>query len=225
MEMFEGRKQPSLYDFIRRRWHKDNYKGKFSAEEDEMLLGLVDEHGNNWKKIGGILERMPLNVRDRWREIKENYATGPWSPQENERLLRLVKLIMGEGDLHTLTDVQWEAISSRLQTRSRQQCRTHFTRTIISGSGMQSMNTWLPEDDFELTSRIKASGAEALDEIDWSEVRWTVWTYDQMKKRWIQLVKRVPDYMFKSFTEIADSLAQLCERDKPSAAFAAKYAP
>merc|ERR1712100_766472 len=160
-----------------------------------------------------------MNVRDRWREIKENYAVGAWTPEENERLLRPVKETSGEGDVHTLTDIQWSAISTRIQTRSRQQCRNHYMRTQSSGSGVQGMRGWLPEDDLELVTRIKESRVDAIDEVDWDEIRWTVWRDSQMKKRWIQLVKRVPDYSYKSFHEIVDNLVQRCERDRPGEAF------
>jgi len=92
-----------------------------------MILSLVEEHGNDWKKIGVVLERFPLNVRDRWREINADYKHGPWTPEETERLKRLVEEVMGEGDVHTLTDIQWCGISHRLQTRSRNQCRGHWS--------------------------------------------------------------------------------------------------
>ena len=105
-----------------------------------MLLSLVDEHGTNWSKIGKILERLPLNVRDRYREIDRDYTSGElqpwctsefprsllavrglssiahspgvWTNEENALLRKLVKKTTGiENPSHLLSDIQWGAIS------------------------------------------------------------------------------------------------------------------
>jgi hypothetical protein len=41
-----------IYGYISRHLDADNYKGKWSDEEKEMLTRLVEEKGAKWKDIG-----------------------------------------------------------------------------------------------------------------------------------------------------------------------------
>lgn len=108
---------------------------------------------------------------------------------------------------HAVSDVQWSAISARIQTRSHEQCRHHWGMTIKSGSGILPVSNWLPEDDLELAKRLQEADAEALDEINWDELRWGMWSRSQIKGRWVRIVKQVPDYMFKTFRQIIDAVS------------------
>ena len=59
----------------------------------------VEKFGRKWKKIGGILGRTDLNVRDKYKSLgEENHnerLKGKWSLKESSKLLRLIEKSTG----------------------------------------------------------------------------------------------------------------------------------
>ena len=62
----------SIQRYCRRQFHNYTARGKWTKEEDEMLALAVAEKGKSWKAVGEMIERMPEDCRDRYR----NYHTG-----------------------------------------------------------------------------------------------------------------------------------------------------
>ena len=64
----------SIKDFIARVIDDRNNKGKWSQEETENLITLVNNKGKKWKEIAELLERNPENVKDKYKSIGgDNY--------------------------------------------------------------------------------------------------------------------------------------------------------
>ncbi|PSC75744.1 DNA-binding REB1 [Micractinium conductrix] len=76
-----------------RMFHEGNYQGKWTAEEDERLLALVEERGRKWTEIGGAVGRMAEACRDRWLVIRlgESRKKGRWDEAETEKLKKAVE--------------------------------------------------------------------------------------------------------------------------------------
>lgn len=51
-ECLPDRAVQACYRQIRNKYHPDNYKGKWTPEEEQDLLKLVEEHGRKWELIG-----------------------------------------------------------------------------------------------------------------------------------------------------------------------------
>ena len=93
-ECLPDRRVSSCHQLIRTRFHPGNYKGTWSKEDEEELAELVKEKGRKWQEISEILERTPMNVRDKWRSMgEENHGKrkGGWRPEEIIQLFRIVE--------------------------------------------------------------------------------------------------------------------------------------
>jgi transposase-like protein len=78
----------------KRKFSSNNYKGKWTEEEEIVLVEMVKEHGQTWSIISKELERTPENCRDKFREIgsvnPEKRKKGKW---ELEELLELIRIV------------------------------------------------------------------------------------------------------------------------------------
>jgi len=94
-ECLPDRRVSSCHQLIRTKFHPGNYKGTWSKEDEEELAELVKEKGRKWQEISEILERTPMNVRDKWRSMgEENHDKrkgGAWTPEEIIKLFRIVE--------------------------------------------------------------------------------------------------------------------------------------
>ena len=87
----------SIQRYCRRQFHNYAARGTWSKEEDEMLGLAVAEKGKSWKAVGEMIERLPEDCRDRYR----NYHTGAkyqnkweWTDQEVGYLCKAVNECM-----------------------------------------------------------------------------------------------------------------------------------
>jgi len=198
-ELMPGRAPELVRSKLKRYFHPDNYKGVYSPQEDAMLLSMVREHGCDWIRIGAVLERFHTNVRDRYREIQEDYKKGEWSQHEKEQLEAVIKLCH-HGEVPE-EDIQWCAVSARMKTRSRQQCRTKWH--IVK---LEKLRSWDRQADIALVRSVMEQEAE-----DESEVLWTLVTVNQRRgracsERFFELVKYVADYRQTDFEKLCKML-------------------
>ena len=71
-EVLPYRPRISVQKCARRRFHNFSARGTWTAEEDEMLKRAVAERGKSWKVVGSMVDRMPGDCRDRWRNYLNN---------------------------------------------------------------------------------------------------------------------------------------------------------
>jgi hypothetical protein len=64
-------------------------KGGWTAEEDELLVQLIDEHGKNWSLISTfITSKNSKQIRDRFiNKLDRNVKNGKFTKTEDERIL------------------------------------------------------------------------------------------------------------------------------------------
>jgi len=107
---FPDRSRSSLYKHVKRKYNNFKPRGKWSKAEDLKLKELCDEHDNKWNVIGQVLERMPEDCRDRYRNyVKHNKrldedndeekeqpkkTVSRWSEEELDYLNNIISLIM-----------------------------------------------------------------------------------------------------------------------------------
>ena len=96
-EVLPYRTNHSIQRYCRRKFHNYAARGKWTKDEDEMLGLAVAEKGKAWKAVGEMLERLPEDCRDRYR----NYHTGAkyqnkfdWTDQEVSYLCKAVDQCM-----------------------------------------------------------------------------------------------------------------------------------
>ena len=146
-QVLPRRQRLSLQKFCRRYFHNYAVRAKWTKEEDEMLRQAVEEKGKHWKIVGDMIERMPEDCRDRYRNYIVNAATRnseSWTEIEVRNLclavddcvqaMRDEKQRLKQEEHRTTLDVDldeieelklinWQAVSDRMgNTRSRLQC-------------------------------------------------------------------------------------------------------
>ncbi|NXP82363.1 TTF1 factor, partial [Ramphastos sulfuratus] len=83
-----------IYYRARKIYDPNNYKGKYSDEEKEKLLRYQARHGNDWKKISGMMSRTNQSLARKYSEIKSAVNYGPWSHEEVQKLVHAVKEVI-----------------------------------------------------------------------------------------------------------------------------------
>ncbi|TRY98554.1 hypothetical protein DNTS_005266, partial [Danionella cerebrum] len=93
---------------------------KWSSDEDESLVALVEKHGRNkWEQVASSLPgRSAQDCRYRFTvTLDPELVKGAWTKEEDERLLQLVSLC-GER--------KWSTIAKHLKGRRGKQCRERW---------------------------------------------------------------------------------------------------
>ena len=120
------RSEQSLYQHVRRRYHKFDKHRTWSAEDDETLWELCHDQGleGRWSEVSKTLGRMPDDCRDRWRnyvKLRGSQRKNKWSDDEVARLKKIVAAVP------TGIAVNWDKVSEQMDhTRSRLQCRNKW---------------------------------------------------------------------------------------------------
>lgn len=111
----------------------------WSKEEENKLRRLVDEHGTkNWEKVSKTLGtgRSEEECTLRWhRAIKPSLVKGPWTDEEDKRLMDLVK---------EYGPKRWTQISEQLPGRNGKQCRERWHNHLNPAITKQA---WKAEED------------------------------------------------------------------------------
>ncbi|KAH0542106.1 hypothetical protein FGG08_003486 [Glutinoglossum americanum] len=139
------RPRQSIYKYCRRQFHNFPKRGQWTLEEDEELAVATKEHPQQWKTVGSLLNRMPEDCRDRWRnylKCGEARNKDVWTEQEENRLKQHVREViaalgkekgnapasgenvMSDEDVDKKASlINWTVISEKMGgTRSRIQC-------------------------------------------------------------------------------------------------------
>lgn len=78
----------------RRKFNPNNYRGKWTKQDELTLVEMVKLHGQKWTVVAQELNRTPENCRDKFREIGgEQYEIrkkGPWTLEEKLELISII---------------------------------------------------------------------------------------------------------------------------------------
>ena len=186
-----------VYHYLQRKFHGS--KGKWSAEETDTLLSMYEEHGHRWALIGRALDRLPQDVWDKYRSISQHTKSGPWSAEESLNLARIINVLCpGTNQGPPLRGIFWTQVSNVMKTRNQFQCRIHWHQKLHAKLKHQA--GWKAIDDIELIKLVEQEGAEVISEISWGTLH-VDWSGTMLRRRFLVLVRRVPNYLNKSFSE------------------------
>ncbi|CCD22784.1 DNA-binding protein REB1 NDAI_0A06300 [Naumovozyma dairenensis CBS 421] len=96
------RSNSSIYKHMRRKYHIFNQRGKWTEEEERQLAELCKDKEGQWSEIGKILNRMPEDCRDRWRNYVKcgsKRASNKWSEEEESLLKKIITDMLLEAEL------------------------------------------------------------------------------------------------------------------------------
>lgn len=92
-EVLPYRPRMSMQKFVRRRFHNYGARGTWTTEEDQELRRAVEEKGKQWKVVGEMIDRMPGDCRDRYRNHllnSEHRNREQWTEEEVKNLCRAI---------------------------------------------------------------------------------------------------------------------------------------
>jgi hypothetical protein len=152
--------------------------GKWSKEEDEMLLNAVTMYGTkNWKLVSNVVSgRNQVQCLHRWTKILQPGLTkGPWSIDEDRKLLQWVKR---EGAC------RWTSCAEFIKGRSGKQCRERWLNTLNPNV---KKGGWEPEEDFMIFKLFSQFGSQ------WSKISmyFEKRTENSIKNRFYSTLRRI----------------------------------
>ncbi|KZM22442.1 RNA polymerase I enhancer binding protein [Ascochyta rabiei] len=134
------RQSSDIKRHVRARYHTCR-RGHWSQEEDEILRELADSHPGQWKLVATQLNRLELDVYNRWKDYVrhgESRMTKRWSKDEEEKFVKVLSTVCqrvedhlaetGKPPLDDYTPViNWHEVCREMgDTRSRLQCQSKW---------------------------------------------------------------------------------------------------
>jgi len=170
--------------------------GKWTKEEDEVLLAAVQSYGTKaWKLVSKSVQgRNQVQCLHRWTKILQPGLTkGPWSIAEDRKLLEWVQK---EGPN------KWTACAEYIRGRSGKQCRERWLNTLNPGV---KKGNWEPEEDFLIFKLFTEFGSQ------WSKINlhFERRTENSIKNRFYSTLRRIAAEKRKEGTSNNDSTCEI----------------
>eukprot|EP00236_Picocystis_salinarum_P004119 CAMPEP_0183825100 /NCGR_PEP_ID=MMETSP0807_2-20130328/948_1 /TAXON_ID=88271 /ORGANISM="Picocystis salinarum, Strain CCMP1897" /LENGTH=300 /DNA_ID=CAMNT_0026070069 /DNA_START=51 /DNA_END=954 /DNA_ORIENTATION=- len=207
------------------RMYKQVRKGvKWTPEEDEKLVLLVERNGKKVESGGRFARKVPRIVQRSMEEIKlgRSQKTGKWTEEEVQRLEHIVfqtiqekrtiqEATQGdEGDTmrHLLHDINWNLVSEKHGTRNSRQCcqKWYDMKETIDAVG-----PWEIAKEVEMLENLVQLGAEEEFEVPWDTLVESVSSTDA-KRHWKLLQRQIPRCTKRSLSLVGQAQYLLAAR-------------
>lgn len=166
------RSRASVYKHVKRQYHIFQVRAKWSVKDDEILNELATTKIGNWKEIGEIMNRMPEDCRDRWRnyvKCGQNRALNKWSIDEETKLKDIVVEMISNFRGHPIP-INWTLVSEKMNgQRSRIQCRYKWNK-LMKRETIQRIQLMNNSTKLWLLTNLQNLNFQNIQQINWDSV-------------------------------------------------------
>ncbi|XP_036185157.1 transcription termination factor 1 [Myotis myotis] len=225
-----------VYYRAKKMFDVNNYKGRYSERDAEKLKMYHSLHGNDWRKIGGLVARSSLSVALKFSQISCERNHGAWSKTETQRLIKAVEEVIlktmspqdleevdsrlqenPEGCLSIVREklykgISWVEVEAKVETRNWMQCKSKWTeiltKRMTNGRDVYRGVNAL-QAKINLIERLYEINVEDANEIDWEDLTGTIGDVppSYVQAKFYKLKATcVPSWQRKTFPEIIDHL-------------------
>lgn len=158
-------------------------KGKWTAEEDELLISAVKIYGTqNWQAVSQLIDgRTGQQCLHRYEKaINPEIKRGRWTFGEDQLLKQAVKPFIDSG----ATRINWSTVKLSVPGRTDVQCRERWVNVL---DPVLSASPFTPEEDKRLLELVQLYGSG-----NWSKISLELGkrrTDNQLWRRWKQISK------------------------------------
>jgi hypothetical protein len=160
VEACPTRRRQKLITWCRQNYHNFVARGTWTKEQDDELMDMIERHGKKWAHIGGLINRLPMDCRDRYRNhlvCRDTVKLDYWSKEEEEKLYEAVQIaakrIREDKTLEKADDetiellINWQLISEAMgHTRNRLQCMKKWKQLGEKELIPEQLSAVLPPD-------------------------------------------------------------------------------
>ncbi len=140
--------QTKNYFQVVRRWNYVSKKkrGRWTKEEDELLINLIKGSNKNWIEISKVLERPYTSIFKRYMRI----ISEPWTLEDNIKL---------RDSVNKFGEENWEKIMESFPNRSRYDVKQHYRNCPATNPGI-SLGKWNDQEIFNFLDAFKKHGKQ-----------------------------------------------------------------
>lgn len=220
-KILSHRSARSIKLHLKRLFNNFSKRGNWTREEDQILKKCCDDKElmGQWQKISFILNRMPEDCRDRWRNYviyQDKQLSNKWDKNEEIKLKKIVKIYLNEIVTNNNIDgdpfkneklfnklINWTDVSQLMgHTRSRVQCRYKWNKLLQRDlkKKIQDMNS---DDMSWIFHQLK--DYKTFKEIDWEQISKksnNKWSTKELKLCYDRQIKKIKDYKILALSEL-----------------------
>ena len=116
-QKMEGRNPSQCIQRWRRKFQPLKVRKNWTSEEDRRLLKVVNEHGNNWKKLSNLFNKSPKQIRERYlNKLDPTINKGLFTKEEDEIILQN----------YMKFGTKWNVIAKKLSGRPQNSIKNRF---------------------------------------------------------------------------------------------------
>eukprot|EP00607_Mallomonas_marina_P005475 CAMPEP_0182426828 /NCGR_PEP_ID=MMETSP1167-20130531/13343_1 /TAXON_ID=2988 /ORGANISM="Mallomonas Sp, Strain CCMP3275" /LENGTH=543 /DNA_ID=CAMNT_0024608543 /DNA_START=44 /DNA_END=1675 /DNA_ORIENTATION=+ len=212
------RTQRSIYSHAYRQLMQHTRTGQWSEEERRTLESLVERYGRDWIQIGRMMEKHRGDCKDAFMRMQPRKLRGPFTAEENERILRAVVRYTSVTDEAQLSlslsrGLAWSEIASELGcTRHARDYARHWPHLLFQrrgGTRFQRTTNKSKRLDALLLEALRDSEAEDESEVQWAELDRSLHiSPGTARYHWIMMCK----LCCKDETDFSGCLTELLEK-------------
>ncbi|KXS17479.1 hypothetical protein M427DRAFT_252248 [Gonapodya prolifera JEL478] len=204
--LFPDRKREDVRKAVQRLCDPNGGKGKWTAEEDELLRQNYALLGPRWTQIAQIIGRTVMSVQTRFTKLlayDSNVRLGKFTAEEKIAFRTAIDDLVAEGEEFVEDSmIFWNKVAERMGTRSEMQCWKKWRDTGRS-QYFSGRKPWTQEDSLKLLQKLLDLNVTDETAVNWRnfEENGFHWSTNILYKKWNSMNDALPQPRPGTFRE------------------------